>query len=131
MCIRDRCMTNPKTLVQFYVGSRDRISRTVEAISDRLEDLHIDHRVGYCQITLTANGSIILINVPVQGDIIFDDAFDTRNVTMLFTPVGWTKHQAPSTENPLADIPDDIRRVYSKDFANSIIDGNFKEDVHE
>ena len=81
------------------------------------------------------NGSELFIDTyPIFGDeeLIFDDAFDRASaIAIMFTPWGWTKHQAPSTENPLVNV-DEYRKSYDPEYFNSMFKGLFPwEDENE
>lgn len=120
------CRETPSKVVRLYVHSFMYKPIVEKMIIDRLVEKNIFLKIFREQIVLSNTSRIIvdILRWPNE-DVIFDDALDTiQDLTIMFTPIGWSLHRGPTMQNPLAAVPDEIRSTYSKEFAEAMFDGD-------
>jgi len=128
-----RCLGDHARFVRVYERNQMMIQRCREYLYNRMIELNqkFIQEVGH-GVFHFANGSVLTIETFPYTDreeLIFDDALDRiQNLTIMFTPVGWHLHQAPSTENPTVVLTDECRYPFSKIQAAQRYDGDLNDE---
>lgn len=123
----DRCRSTPGRHVKIFEHNMHMVYQCREYLFRRMIELGdkflTESPVGFFRFQ---NGSTLELDIfPYNHneELIFDDALDmVKDLTIMFTPIGWSLHNGPSTQNPSVDLPARIKNMYSQEYYNQMFE---------
>lgn len=117
----ERCRSTPGRHVKIFEHNMRIMYNCREYLHQRMIELGdkflTESPVGFFRFQ---NGSTLELDIfphCINEELIFDDAFDhIMDLTIMFTPIGWSLHQAPSTKNPFVGLPAHLKQMYSQEY---------------